>query len=190
MPGRVLAGLSALALIGPACSSPPPAAPVADLDIQKMPDGGALVAAKAPARDFGMANVGACGDSAPGQAAPPLTPSIKADRITIVFFWATWAHPARMAMEKLQGLYERHRDRVDIIAVSVDDEKTGVFKFAQDHGAMFKITWDEGHRAAECWKITTMPMMFVVDRGGVIRHFYDGYHDGDVDQMERQIEKL
>ena len=176
-----------LAALATGCSPPPATPPVADLDIKKMPDAGAsAVTPKAVADDKAFLAGGKCGGTV-GQAAPPLSPGIQVGKVTIV---VTWAHPALQEIEKLQRLYARHRDRVDVIAMSVDDEKAAVFAFAKQHGAAFTVAWDEDHHAAECWKVQTMPSTHIVDREGVVRHLYGGYHDGDVDEMEREIEKL
>lgn len=190
---RLVALFVALAACTP---SPPPAQPVADLDIKKMPDAGGVPVVRA---ERAFAPGGKC-DATTNQVAPPLAGSsllgrervgIELGRVTIVYFWATWAGPCGEEMPKLQHLYAQYKDRgVDLVAVSVDDETTGIDVFAKNLGVRYPIVWDDGHRISQCWRIDVMPSTFVVDREGVVRHELGGYHDGDVAKLEAFVQKL
>lgn len=105
----------------------------------------------------------------------------------IVDFWATWCGPCKQSFPKLEELSKRMGDKVEIVGISVDDEKKGVAEFAKENGATFAIGWDEGHAIAERWKVGTMPTTFVLDGTGKVRFIHDGYHDGETKEMEKEI---
>jgi thiol-disulfide isomerase/thioredoxin len=121
-----------------------------------------------------------------------MTPGAKvalvAGKVNVVYFWATWNGPVKQSFPKLQELHLRYR-RPDLAfaAVSVDDEVRGVAVAAREWGATFPVGWDEGHRIAERWKPSSMPTLYLVDRHGVIRHVFQGWHDGKQDAIERAL---
>jgi cytochrome c biogenesis protein CcmG, thiol:disulfide interchange protein DsbE len=133
---------------------------------------------------------------APGFSADSLEQNGKPTRllkrkITVLHFWATWCAPCQVAMPKLDKLQAKYGARgVMTIGVSVDDEKKGVLTFAKDNKVTFPIGWDRGHEISERYKVSTMPQTFVIDREGVIRAVFQGYHDGDDHQIEKLLKTL
>jgi thiol-disulfide isomerase/thioredoxin len=113
------------------------------------------------------------------------------DRVTLVYFWATWCVPCRDAFPLLDALYRKHRARGFVVAaLSVDDEDGDLENFATHYKVSFPIGWDRDHTLAERYLLSRMPTHILVDRDGVIRQVYDGYRAGDVDRMAQEIEKL
>lgn len=111
-------------------------------------------------------------------------------KVVVVDFWATWCGPCKQSFPKLEALSKKVSDKVVIVGVSVDDEKKGIVEFAKENGATFAIGWDEGHAIANRWKVGTMPTTFIVDASGKVRHIHDGYHDGETDVMEKELNAL
>ena len=111
-------------------------------------------------------------------------------KVIVVDFWATWCGPCKQSFPKLEALSKKVSDKVIIVGVSVDDEKKGIVEFAKENGASFAIGWDEGHTIANRWKVGTMPTTFIVDATGKVRHIHDGYHDGETDVMEKELNAL
>ncbi len=111
-------------------------------------------------------------------------------KTVIVDFWATWCGPCKQSFPKLEELSKRLGDKVEIVGVSVDDEKKGVVEFAKENGATFAIGWDENHAIASKWKVGTMPTTFIVDGTGKVRFIHDGYHDGETKEMEKEIASI
>jgi peroxiredoxin len=139
---------------------------------------GAAAGPKAPA--FSLASVTTSG-----------TVEMPPGRVVIVDFWATWCEPCKKSFPKLQELYVKYKPSgLEIAAISVDDEKTNVAAFAKTYGAKFPVGWDEGHKVTEKWKPETMPSTYVVDKNGVIRHVHQGYHEGAIDEIEREVKAL
>ena len=153
------------------------------------------------AKDPSSAKGDAGGHAEVGKAAPDLSIQTlngkgkfslegRAGKVVVVDFWATWCGPCKKSFPKLEELSKRAGDRVEVIGISVDDDKNGVLDFAKETGATFAIGWDEGHSIAERWKLGTMPTTFIIDANGKIRHVHDGYHDGEVKLMEREVTAL
>jgi AhpC/TSA family len=84
----------------------------------------------------------------------------------------------------------RGADKVEVVGISVDDEKAGVAEFAKENGATFAIGRDEGYSIAQRWKVEKMPTTFIVDGSGTVRYIHAGYHDGEAAVMEKELATL
>ncbi len=111
-------------------------------------------------------------------------------KLVVVDFWATWCAPCKASFPKLEELSKKMGDKVEVVGISVDDEKAGVVEFAKENGATFAIGWDEGHSIAERWSVKNMPTTFIVDGSGKVRYIHAGYHDGETKEMEKELATL
>ena len=90
-----------------------------------------------------------------------------------VVFWATWCVPCIEEIPVLREAYRKHHDAgLEILAIVVDINQTreGVSSFARKHGMPYPILWDQGGRAMDLYRVSSIPQNFLVDRGGVIRY--------------------
>jgi cytochrome c biogenesis protein CcmG, thiol:disulfide interchange protein DsbE len=116
---------------------------------------------------------------------------VEKGKVTIVDFWATWCEPCKKSFPKYQELYVKYKaSGLEIVAVSVDDDKKDIPDFIKTHGAKFPVGWDEGHKIAECYKPPSMPSAYVIDKNGNIKHVHTGYHDGEEKELEKEIKSL
>ena len=163
-------------------------------------DGGAPGGAKTPASDK-TAGGGEGKGVKPGDKAPTFTidsmngagkMTIAPGKVTIVDFWATWCEPCKKSFPKLQELYVKYKSSgLEIIAISVDDDKKGVPGFVKANGdAKFLVVWDKDHAVANAFKPDSMPTTFILDKSGNIAHTHKGYRDGEIDEMEKEIKAL
>lgn len=126
-------------------------------------------------------------DSLNGQGKVAVTPG----KVTIVDFWATWCEPCKKSFPKLEELRVKYEaSGFQIIAVSEDDEDTGIKQFGETHGAKFPLVWDKDKSIAGKYKPPNMPSSFIIDKKGIVRHVHLGYHDGEEKQIEQEVKSL
>ena len=111
-------------------------------------------------------------------------------KVVLVDFWATWCKPCAKSFPKYQELYVKYKDKLEIVAVSEDEEKDGIDAFGKTHGVKFPLAWDEGKSVAGKYDPKAMPTAFLIDKEGVIRFAHFGYEDGDEKQVERELKEL
>jgi thiol-disulfide isomerase/thioredoxin len=95
-------------------------------------------------------------------------------KIVLVDFWATWCGPCVSAMPALKEYYEKHKDQVAILGVSLDEPADkGGEKALKDFVATNSIPWPQYYQGkgwtsefSNGWGIDSIPCMFVVDADG------------------------
>jgi len=137
----------------------------------------------------------AVGDRAPTFSLPSLNGGgpleIAPGKVVLVDFWATWCVPCKKSFPKLQELYAKYRSRgLEVVGVSVDEERTGIAEFARREGAKFPVGWDDGKAVSAQYRPESMPSSYVVGRDGIVKHVHRGYHEGDEAVIEREIAAL
>jgi peroxiredoxin len=140
-----------------------------------------------PAPDFSLDPLA---NSRSKVATKPLT-----GKVVLVDFWATWCEPCKKSFPKLQELSVKYKvSGFEILAVSEDDDDSDIDKkivqFAQANGAKFPIAWDKDKAIAQKYNPATMPSSFVLDRKGVVRYAHIGYHDGEENELDKEIKEL
>lgn len=96
----------------------------------------------------------------------------------LVNFWATWCVPCRGEMPTLERLARGRRETLQVLGVSLDTiSKARVRAFARELGLTFPILLDPEHVAGKLYRVRALPMSFLVDRDGVLRHREIGYRD-------------
>ncbi len=86
-----------------------------------------------------------------------------ADRVAVVFFWATWCPYCRALAPHLQSMVLEHGDGIDVLAVNIheDGDPAG---YLADNALDFRLLLN-GERVAEDWGVTGTPRVFVVGCG-------------------------
>jgi DsbE subfamily thiol:disulfide oxidoreductase len=98
---------------------------------------------------------------------------LKAGRVTVINFFASWCAPCRLEAPMLMQLSENPDFR--LLGVAYKDKRLDTEAFLAEGGNPFSaIVADEEGRTAIDWGVTAAPETFVVDGKGVIRYRYQG----------------
>lgn len=97
-----------------------------------------------------------------------LSKALKEYDAVLINLWATWCPPCRQEFPYLQAAYEQYKDRVAVIALSIESTDTPdvLRKFAAEYGLTFPIGRDEGETLCAFSQETSIPTSLVVDRFG------------------------
>ena len=99
-----------------------------------------------------------------------LSEVLKEKDMVLVNLWATWCGPCGMEFPYMQQAYEEYRDRVEIIALSVEpadtDEK--LTAYAREKGMTFPVANGADTGLGETFATVGIPTTIAVDRFGNI----------------------
>ena len=98
-----------------------------------------------------------------------LSESLKSHDLVLINFWATWCGPCRMEFPFLQDAWQQYADRIDVIALSVEETDTikKLQRFAAQNGLGFLIGRDE-NGIFNRMRGNAIPTTLIVDRDGKI----------------------
>jgi len=103
--------------------------------------------------------------------------------------WASWCAPCKQELPMLNDMAGRLKQQgIEILAVSVDQQRGNVLKFLRGHGRWsLTIAHDPGGSIAERLQPEKMPTSYIVDRAGIVRYVNAGFVPEDAATIERRL---
>jgi peroxiredoxin len=84
---------------------------------------------------------------------------------------------------------DRYQDAgVELLAVSLDQTSRQASEAMAD--ADFPVLHDAGGDVGRMYDVTKMPVMVLIDRGGVVREVFEGFRRGSEDQYLERVQAL
>jgi peroxiredoxin len=113
-------------------------------------------------------------------------------KVVLLNFWATWCGPCRVEMPAMEQLYRTFsRKDFEILAVSTDAQGVAVTRpFQQENHLTFPILHDADYRVGLIYGARSLPMTFMVDRQGIIRHQIFGARDWGASEAQQLVQML
>lgn len=111
-------------------------------------------------------------------------------RVAVIEFWATWCGPCRLAAPALSSWQARYGPQgLDVVGITTDEPQ-----LAADHARRTALGFASGAdvdgATTKAYGVTSLPTLFVVDRGGVVRDVLIGYEPGQEARAEKLLQTL
>jgi thiol-disulfide isomerase/thioredoxin len=87
--------------------------------------------------------------------------------VTIVKFVAKYCAPCQHSLPALERLHHEHPELV-VVAVAEDESEDDAIGIVSTHHLTFPVIHDSGHILGGRYRVTDLPVTFVVDRAGVV----------------------
>jgi len=118
-------------------------------------------------------------------------PAALKGKIVLVDFWASWCGPCAKSFPAMEALQNKFKDRLVILAVSVDAKPANLEKFLKKHPVTFTVVRDAEHQLVDAVGATSMPTSFLLDATGKVRFTHNGFDGEDTTkQYLTEIESL
>jgi len=109
-------------------------------------------------------------------------------KVVLLDFWASWCGPCRQSFPWMNEIQAKYDDKdLVVIAVNLDQEKQAAADFLADVPAKFQIVYDPDGGSAEQMKVMGMPMSYLIDRQGILRHRLIGFNSSKKKEHEDHI---
>ena len=97
-------------------------------------------------------------------------------KIVILDFWATWCGPCRMGVPDLVSIQKEFKDKVAVIGISLDDERTmdDILPFMKEYGINYPVVYGTNQVVVDYGYIQAIPTTFVINAKGYIVDQYVG----------------
>merc|ERR1719419_1619339 len=110
-----------------------------------------------------------------GQKAPALPENLvmikgkkpKIEGPCVIEFWATWCPPCRSTIPHLAELYNKHKEKIDFLAIS-KEEADVLRKFMKDDESGKKICYPVASGDVQAYPVGAIPTSYVINESGNI----------------------
>jgi peroxiredoxin len=109
--------------------------------------------------------------------------------VVMLSFWATWCGDCRAQLDELGAMRDRYQDvGVELLAVSLDQSARQAGEVTAE--ARYPVLHDAGGEVGRLYDVTKMPVMVLIDRGGVVREVFEGFRRGNEEQYLERVQAL
>ncbi len=111
-------------------------------------------------------------------------------KVVMLDFWATWCAPCRATMPELEKLQQEHPDDFVLLAVNLGDDEDQVAPYVQSRNIQTRVLLDIDRSVGMAYGTSSIPVQFIIDKEGILRHTQVGAYQGWIEDLWTQIEKL
>jgi len=109
--------------------------------------------------------------------------------VVMLSFWATWCGDCRAQLTELGTMRDRYQDAgVELLAVSLDQNVRQASDMTK--GSTYPVLHDAAGEVGRLYDVTKMPVMVLIDRGGVVREVFEGFRRGNEEQYLERVQAL
>jgi len=111
-------------------------------------------------------------------------------KIVVLNFWATWCPPCVEEMPSLVRMQSELKDRVVVLAVSVDDDERSYHTFLKKNNVDLLTVRDPQQKSNELYGTFKFPETYIIDRNGVVQRKFIGPVDWTSADITDYLNKL
>lgn len=105
----------------------------------------------------------------------------------VVDFWASWCPNCRRDMPKMNAMYPKYKDKVEIIGVNLHENESAVQNFVSEFDIGFPIALDPQSQAARAYGIQYTNTHFLIDKEGrLVRQIPGDIRESDIASLIEQ----
>ena len=111
-------------------------------------------------------------------------------KVVVLNFWATWCPPCVEEMPSLVKMQQQMRNRVIVLAVSVDDDERSYRSFLKKNNVELLTVRDPRQKSNELYGTFKFPETYIIDQSGVLRRKFIGAVDWTRPDVIEYLNKL
>ncbi len=112
-------------------------------------------------------------------------------KVVLVDIWGSDCPPCRLAMPKMNSIYQNLRQRnFVILGINVDENDDDIKFFLDEYKIDYPLLDDRKHLLVKSLGVEVMPTSFLVDARGTVRYIHQGFRGGDGPILEKKIRAL
>jgi thiol-disulfide isomerase/thioredoxin len=112
-------------------------------------------------------------------------------KVVFLDFWASWCAPCRQSLPALERMRQEHAAAgFEVIAVNLDEVPQDGLDFLEKYPVTYPTVRDPQGKLARLYDVRTMPMSYLIDRKGVVRHVHQGFNKKDLPRLRAAVAKL
>lgn len=111
--------------------------------------------------------------------------------VVLLAFWSSRCSQCAAQLAMLSRMVDTYRSAgLAAFAVNVEDDQMAAVEYALRHPVSFPVLLDPEKSVAREYRIDNLPMLLLVDRGGVVRYVHRDIRSDSEAQYRQQIKVL
>ncbi len=111
-------------------------------------------------------------------------------KVVVLNFWATWCPPCVEEMPSLVALQGKMKDRITVLAVSVDVDDAAYRRFVKAHNVDVLTVRDDKQKSNALYGTFKFPETYVIDKNGVMRRKFIGAVNWNEPEIAQYLNNL
>lgn len=119
-----------------------------------------------------------------------LSELLKDNEVVVLNIFASWCGPCKKEFPYMESVYEKYKDKMEIVAVSGDlvlDEMEDMIKYKEEHGLTFPVGMK--NESIDSLTVGGYPTTYIIDRNGNIAYARTGAFP-DEEEFEKVVTSL
>ena len=109
-------------------------------------------------------------------------------QVVLLNFWATWCEPCKAEMPAMNRLHKKFaRQGFQVVGVNFGEGRARIEQFLRSTPVDFPILRDDDSAVSKAWRVRVLPVSFLIDRNGMLRHQLTGEADWDHPSLQAPI---
>lgn len=111
--------------------------------------------------------------------------------VVMLSFWAKWCGDCRAQLAGLNEMYNLYREiGFELISVSMDRDIGDAREIAEKLEIAYPVLFDVGREVSQLYDVSSVPVIVLIDRDGVVREVIEGYRRGTEDEYLERVRAL
>jgi len=119
---------------------------------------------------------------------------VVAGKVALLNFWATWCGPCLQELPALDSLHRKLEDTPDVLVLAINVDQGLGLSFLADFWRRYRLDLplyvDASGMASRTYRLSVLPMTYIVDRKGIVRHALAGSRNWQSDQWVRGLKSM
>jgi cytochrome c biogenesis protein CcmG, thiol:disulfide interchange protein DsbE len=110
--------------------------------------------------------------------------------VLVIDFFASWCIPCRASVPHIVDMKRKYgKQGLQVLGLSADDEERAIKSFADEYRINYPLAL-AGETVQTDFGIRSVPVMFVINKKGVVAEIYRGFNDEIARSMELLVKRL